>query len=296
VRFSILADPSIPSLVPSDQGSPSSVAPELPVVSDTLPVIPSIQPINSRAPDDEAYEYYWNSIWEPSEDDIPNTPIGAPSPMSSSDMEDTSPIVSETPVVSNIDTPIPATSSVPSRYRSLRNAMGSRTPPSTTIWDHHITPTTGALFPPVHNTPVTSVPTEPTVCVAYSTPVVSAVTASSAMTPPAGTSHVSGGQPTHTPRVIHPAQSAPPSAGPVLVEGAYDRYLQTIQDTNAQGPFFYYDSTGQNLYLSSPLPPQPAVETLVPLSIAWGPTSYHGGQAIPAQPQGPPNQGQPLYV
>lgn len=77
MRFSILADPSIPPPVPRDQGSPSSVAPEVPVVSDTLPVILSIKPINSRVPDDEAYEYYWNPIWEPSEDNIPNTRLGA---------------------------------------------------------------------------------------------------------------------------------------------------------------------------------------------------------------------------
>ena len=68
-------DLSIPFPVSSDQGSPSSVAPESPVVSDTLPVIPSVQPINSRAPDDEAFEYYWNPFWEPLEDDFPNTPM-----------------------------------------------------------------------------------------------------------------------------------------------------------------------------------------------------------------------------
>ena len=76
MKFVILAEPSIPSPVPSDQGSPSSVAPELPVWSDTLPVIPSIQPINSCAPDDEDYEIHWNPIWEPEEDDIPFTPPG----------------------------------------------------------------------------------------------------------------------------------------------------------------------------------------------------------------------------
>ena len=52
-EFIILAESPIPSPIPSDQGSPSSIAPEVLVVSDTLPVIPSIQPINSHAPKDE---------------------------------------------------------------------------------------------------------------------------------------------------------------------------------------------------------------------------------------------------
>lgn len=91
MRFSILEDPSIPPLVSSDQGSPSSVAPEIPVASDTLLVLLSIQPINSRAPEDEAYEYYWNPVWEPSEDDIPYTPLSASPRASSSDMGDRSP-------------------------------------------------------------------------------------------------------------------------------------------------------------------------------------------------------------
>ena len=111
MKFVILVEPSTP--VPSDQGSPSSIAPEVPVVSDTLPVISSIQPINSRALDDEDYEIHWNPIWEPEEDDIPFTPPGVSSPMSTSHMDETSPRVSETPVLSNIDTPIPATSPLP---------------------------------------------------------------------------------------------------------------------------------------------------------------------------------------
>ena len=169
MKFVILAESSIPSPVPSDQGSPSSVAPEVRIVSDTLPIIPSIQPINSRAPDDEAYELHWNPIWEPYEDDIPFTPTGVSVPMSSSDMDDTSPRASETPVLSSIETPIPATSPVPSHYKALRDNMGSRNPSSGTMWDHYITPTTGSFIPQVQNTAVTLVPTIPTVCVAYST-------------------------------------------------------------------------------------------------------------------------------
>ena len=99
----ILANPSTPG--PSDQGSPSSVAPEVPVVSDTLPVIPSIQPINSHAPDDEAYKIHWNLVWEPSEEDISFTPPGVSVPMSSSDMEDVSPVTSEESVATRGEIP-----------------------------------------------------------------------------------------------------------------------------------------------------------------------------------------------
>lgn len=266
MTFVILADPSIPSPVPSDQPSPSSVAPEVPVVSDTFPIIPSIQLISSRTPDDEDYEYHWNPIWEPSEDDFPNTPTSVSSPVASSGMGDTYPHVSETPVVSDIETPILATSPLPSHYRALRDNINARSRPPTSMWDPHITPTTGSFVSRVSTAPVTSVPTNPTVCVAYSSPVVSAITASSAVTPPSGTSHVSGGQPTYTPKVIHPAQSAPPSSGPIPAGGAHGRIGQ---DLDAQGAPYYYDyTTGQFLYLSSPLPAQPVVEVSVPLSIA----------------------------
>lgn len=71
------------------------------------------------------------------------------------------------------------------------------------------------------------VPTNPTVCVAYSSLVVSAVTALSVATPPSGTSHVSGGQQTHTPKVIHPAQSAPPSSSPIPPGGNKVRLVKT---------------------------------------------------------------------
>lgn len=209
-------------------------------------------------------------------------------------MDDTSPRVSKTPVVSNIETPIPTTSPLPSRYRSLRDNMAARSRPPTSMWDPHITPTTGSFVSRVPTTPVTLVPTNPTICVAYSSPVVSAVTALSAATPPSGTSHVSGGQPIHTPRVIHPAQSAPPSSGLIPAGGAHG---QIGQDPDAQGASYYYDyAIGQFLYLSSPLPSHSAAEVSMPLSIAWGPTLYHGAQVMPGQPQGPPNQGQPLYT
>ena len=111
----ILADPSIPSPVPSDQGSPSSATPETPVCGDTFPIVLSVQPLNSRAPEDELYDLFWNPVWEPSEEDFPSTPIGVSSLMASSDMEDISPVSSGTLVMSSIETPILATSPVISR-------------------------------------------------------------------------------------------------------------------------------------------------------------------------------------
>lgn len=139
------------SPVPSDQGSPSFVAPKVPVVSDTLPVILSIQPINSRAPEDETYELHWNPVWEPSEEYIPPTPPGVSVPMSSSDMEDTSPITSEESVVTSGEIPTstettpfritPLGVTLPLRYKALRDVMSSRTPPTSSMWSHTITPT-----------------------------------------------------------------------------------------------------------------------------------------------------------
>ena len=186
--------------------------------------------------------------------------------MASSDMEDTSHVASETPVVSSIETHIPATSPVistpytviplgitmPARYRALRDAMGSRHSSSGTMWDHNIIPTMGSLFSQVHNTVVTSVPTNPTICVTSSTPVASAVTTSSIVTIVASLScgPVHSGQLAHAARVVHPASSAPPSSGVILVGGAYSQYLHVVQNPGAQGP--YYDPIGNHLYTSLP--------------------------------------------
>jgi len=204
-----------------------------PVCGDTFHVIPSVQPLNSRAPEDELYDLFWNPVWEPSEEDFPSTPIGVSSPMASSDMEDTSPVSSGTPVMSSIETPIPATSpvistpytvtplgiTVPARYRSLRDAMGSAS--SSSMWDNNIVPTTGPFVSQVHHTAVTSVPTNPTVCVASSTPVASAVTASSVVTTVAGPSRgpARSGQSAHTARVLHPASGALPFSDAISAGG-----------------------------------------------------------------------------
>ena len=103
----ILADPSIPSPIPSDQGSPSSVAPETPIGSGTLPIIPSIQPLNSRTPEDDFYDIHWNPVWEPSKEDIPITPPGVSAIMSSSDMDETTLVTSEEELMSSGEIPLP---------------------------------------------------------------------------------------------------------------------------------------------------------------------------------------------
>ena len=102
-----MAESPIPSSIPSDQGSPSFVAPEVLVVSDTLPLISSIQPLNSRALEDESYDIRWNPVWEPLEEDFPLTPPSVSIPVSSSNMDDTSPVMSEESFVTSGKIPIP---------------------------------------------------------------------------------------------------------------------------------------------------------------------------------------------
>jgi len=60
-------------------------------------------------------------------------------------------------------------------------------------------------------------------------------------------------------------------------------------------PFNYYDSRGAHIYHPGPIETQPFVEVSVPLSVTWGTTAYHGGQAQFSNVQGPPYQGQPSY-
>lgn len=112
-------------------------------MSDTLPVIPSIQPINSCAPGDEAYKIHWNPILEPSEEDIPITPPGVSVQISSSDMEDISPITIEESVATSGEIPTatkattirstPLVGRVPKCYKELKDIMSSRTPSMSSI-------------------------------------------------------------------------------------------------------------------------------------------------------------------
>lgn len=210
----ILAESPIPSPVPSDQGFPSSVAPEILVVSDTLPIISSIQPINYHAPEDESYDIHWNPVWEPSEEDIPSTPPSEESPITSKESIVTSgeiPIPMETSPF--CVTPLDVT--LPLRYKALRDVMGSRTPLTSSMWSHTVTPTSEPFTPQIHNVSVTSVPTIPTVCVASSAPLVGVVTASSIVTTVAGPSSESAnsGPSTSTSGVVDPTLNAPPSSG-----------------------------------------------------------------------------------
>jgi len=195
-------------------------------------------------------------------------------------MEEVSPITTEEFVATSGEiltateaTPVgstPLTGRVPARYKALKDIMSSRTPSTSSIWSQTITPTSEPFTPQVHNVSVTSVPTIPTVCVASSAPVVSGPSASAS-------------------RVVDPTSNVPLSSSSILAEGPYDQYLQNIQ-------YNYIDPDGHHLHLGRPLSSQPTVEILVPLSIDWGATYYHGGQAMSAHLQGPPNQGQPSYM
>lgn len=113
-------------------------------MSDTIHVILSIQSINSRAPGNKAYEIHWNPIWEPSEEDIPVTPPGVSTQMSSSDMKEVSPITTKESVATSSEIPIameatpvgstPLIRRVPACYKALKDIMPSRTPSASSIW------------------------------------------------------------------------------------------------------------------------------------------------------------------
>lgn len=176
--------------------------------------------------------------------------------------------------------------------------MGSRTSLMSSMWSHTITSTLESFIPQIQNVSVTSVPTIPTVCVASLAPVVGSVTASLVVATVVGPSSRSAnsGPSASTPRVVDPTLNAPPSSGSISAGGAYDQYLQALQNLDPQDPFHYYDSRGAHIYYPGPLPSQPTVEVTVPLSVAWGTTGYHGVQVPPANFQGPPYQGQPSYM
>ena len=162
---------------------------------------------------------------------------------------------------------------------------------SSSVWDQNIVPTTGPFVSQVCHTAVTTVPSNPTVCVAESTPVVSTVPTSSAITSVAGPSRgpTQSGQPSPASRVVHPASGAPPSSDHMMTEEAYFQYLCNVRDPDEQGP--YYDP--ENHYLFTSLPEIPYDEISVPLNVAWGTTGYGGGQYHLGQGhKGPPYQGQ----
>jgi len=138
----------------------SFAAPEVPVASDTLPVILSIQPINSRAPGDETYDVHWNLVWENPEDDIPmweDTPFGFSAPLSPSNMEGGSPISTDESVATSGEIPTateptpvsstPTTERLPAGYHALKDIMSSETPSMNSIWSRIIAPTMEP-FPP----------------------------------------------------------------------------------------------------------------------------------------------------
>lgn len=149
--------------------------------------------------------------------------------MSSSDMDDTSPIMSEESFVMSGEIPILTETSpfrvtslgitLPLRYNALDDIMGSMCPLTSSMWSRTITLTSGSFTPQIHN--VMSVPTMPTIFVASIAPAVSAATASSMVTtiarPSAGPSHSGPAAPIFG--VVDPSLSAPPSYGPIPAGG-----------------------------------------------------------------------------
>ena len=237
------------SPVPSDQGSPSSTSPEVSVASDTLPIVLSIQPINSRAPGDKAYVFHSNPIWEEPEDDIPvweNFPPGFSAPLSPSYMEEGSPISTNESVATSGEiptatepTPIgsaPSAERLPPGYRAFRDLMSSGFPSMSSIWSQ-LTASTMAPSPPQgRSTSVTSDPTVPAICVISSAPVVGSPSS------PVISS------------IIDPTANVPHSSGPILAEGPLDPLLRIPQ----------YDPSQP---IGRSPSPQPMVEVSVPLSI-----------------------------
>ena len=68
---------------------------EGPVVSQILPIIPSIQPISSHAPGDRDYQFYTQPIWEPSQKSTPFWEYTSPQKPFSSDMDNPSPTTTD---------------------------------------------------------------------------------------------------------------------------------------------------------------------------------------------------------
>lgn len=112
-------------------------------MSETLSIVPSIQPLNSRALGDETYQFHWNPIWEPSENGIPfweYTSPRVPPPPFPFDMEDTSPTTTDesgmpggenpTSMVSTLVSGTPTTERLPPGYRAISHVMSSPFPTS----------------------------------------------------------------------------------------------------------------------------------------------------------------------
>ena len=144
-----------------------------------------------------------------------------------------------------------------------------------TIWDPSLIASTGPFVSQPLSAPVTSVPTQPTVCIAHSTPVVSATPISSSEIPQ-DSSFVGG----------------IPGSGP------YDAYGEPITDPDHEGPLFYYDENGEFLELISGLPHRPSEENEEPLNVTYDPVTRltRGNRDPPGQTMGPPDQSQPFYV
>lgn len=174
--------------------------------------------------------------------------------MSSSDMDETNLVSGEQTLMVSGEIPIPTETSpfcvtplritLLLRYHALADVMSSRSLLTISMWSRTITLTWEPFMPQIHNVTVTSILTILTVCVASLTPVVNAITAFLVVTTVArpSASPLSSGLPTSTSSVVNTTLIAPPSSGSIPAGGAYDQYLQALQNLDPQNPFHYYDS------------------------------------------------------
>ena len=170
-------------------------------------------------------------------------PLGVSVTMSSSDMEETSPVTGEENLVSSREIPLPSEGfpfhsglgvTLLLHYCTLSDIMSSMSLNRSSVWSCAITPTSEPFIPQIHNVSVTSVPSMPTVCVASTTHAVSAIIVSLVVTFVTGPSvePASSGPSSSVSRVINPTGSSPLSFGSILAGWSYEQYMFTLQNPN----------------------------------------------------------------
>ena len=245
-----MVESPISSLVASDQDYASPVAFEVSDVSDTLPIILSIQPPDSRALGGEPYDINWNPIWENLEEEFPFTPLGVSVAMSSSYMDETTPVTGEENLVSSGQNPLPMEGfpfhsglgvTFPLGYHALFDIMSSMSLNRSSVWSRTIAPTLEPFILWIHNVSITSIPSMPTICVASTVPTVSVVVASSVVTTIIGplVELTSGGPSASTSGIVNPTGSIPLSSGSILAGWSYEQYMFSIQNLDLHNPLHF---------------------------------------------------------
>ena len=296
-------DSPISSSLPNDGDSASPISFDVSTVGGTLPIVPSVQPLDSRALGEEPFDIDWTPLCEYLDEDLPTTPLGVSVAMASSDVDEKSLVSGKENLVSSRELPLPPKGfpfntplgmSLPFCYRALSNLMGSTSLNRSFVWSHTVTLTSRPFMaltftPQTQVISVASVPSIPTVCVASTTPSISAVTASSVVTIVTGPSFgpANSGPSSLASGVIHPMSNILLSSNSIPVGWSYEQYMFALQNLNhnplgsqppsyPHNPFHYYDPQGASIYHTRSLPPEPIVEVYVPLFDAWNHNTYHG--------------------